>query len=121
MTEHIALLQREICQLEINLERAVKRPGVKQEEIQNIENKIRLKSEILAILSKSHTSCSYGVFWKIQPSDYEHSPEWNQFAGWLDNPGDAMVILERVRNNPRCAAAKIVARYETYEDYGGGL
>lgn len=121
MKEHITLLQREIRQLEINLERAVSRPGVKEEEIRNIENKMRLKRDILAILEKSHANCSYGVFWKIRPSDYEHSPEWNQFAGWLDNPEDAMVILEHVRNNPRCAEAKIVVRSEFYEDYGGSV
>lgn len=119
MTEHIALLEKEIRQLEINFERAVNRPGVKQEETRNLEKKIRLKREILAIVEKSHTSCSYGVFWKIKPSEYEPDPGWSQFAGWADNPEEAMVILEHVRNNPRCAEAKIVSRSEFYEDYGG--
>lgn len=50
MNEHIELLKKEIDTLELNLERAKKKPGVKTEELESIEKKIRLKTEILGVL-----------------------------------------------------------------------
>lgn len=50
MTEHIELLKKEIFILERKLEMARKRPGVKLEEIQNIQKKLLLKYETVAAL-----------------------------------------------------------------------
>lgn len=119
MNKHIELIRREIQILCGNLERAKVRTGVKQEEIQNLENKIQLKTDILEVLEGKCTSDTYAVFWKIQPSDYEPHPEWVQFNGWFRNLDEAIETLERVRSNPRCAEAKIIIRSETFKDYGG--
>lgn len=51
MTEHIELLKKEVFALEKNLEMAKKRPGVRKEEILNIETKIRLKMETAGMLA----------------------------------------------------------------------
>lgn len=53
MIEYIELLQSEICQLKTNLERAMKKPGVQLEEIQQIERKIQLKNDILEIVKQA--------------------------------------------------------------------
>ena len=53
MDDHIELLKKEIKSLTINLSRSKNKPGVKPDEIANIERKIRLKNEILAIVSEA--------------------------------------------------------------------
>ena len=50
MTEHIKLLEREIKELTLNYERAKSKPGVKSEELNAIERKLRLKTEILEVI-----------------------------------------------------------------------
>jgi hypothetical protein len=52
MTEHIALLEKEIREIEINFARAKARPGVKEEELFNLARKLRLKSEICSIIKE---------------------------------------------------------------------
>lgn len=51
--ECIELLEKEIKSLERNLFNAKKRKGVTPDEIANIEKKIRLKTEILNIVSEA--------------------------------------------------------------------
>lgn len=46
----IELLEKELKKLNIDLDKAKKRPGVTQRELDNTEEKIRLKTEILTIL-----------------------------------------------------------------------
>ena len=53
MNECIELLKKEVKALTINLDRAKNRPGVKPDEISNIERKLRLKNEILTIVSEA--------------------------------------------------------------------
>lgn len=105
MTEHIALLEKEIRQLETNLERAMNRPGVTQEEIQNIYNKIRLKRGLLVALSGEKF---YAVFVKFHSTDYEPSPKWKRYSQWLLDESGLKEQLETARRNPRFAAAKVV-------------
>lgn len=119
MTKHIELIRHEIHTLCRNLERAKVRTGVQQEEIQNLENKIQLKTDILEILEGKYTTDTYAVFWKLHPSEYEPHPEWVQFSEWVWDPKEVVEILEWVKTNPRCAEAKIIIRSETFKDYGG--
>ena len=51
MTEHIALLEKEIKELEINYVRAKARSGITDAELANLEKKLRLKCDILSIVS----------------------------------------------------------------------
>ena len=60
MTEHIELLKKEIAKLERNLEMAKKRPGVKPEEIQNIQKKLLLKYETVGALAAFESFKSEG-------------------------------------------------------------
>lgn len=56
MYDQIQLLQSELKTLKINLERAKARPGVTEEELTNLERKIKLKEELLKYLqSNSNT------------------------------------------------------------------
>lgn len=48
--EHIAMLEKEITIARISLEKASARSGVTPEELANIERKIRLKTDILAVI-----------------------------------------------------------------------
>lgn len=50
--EHIAMLEKEITKARISLEKASARSGVTPEEIANLERKIRLKTDILAIVKE---------------------------------------------------------------------
>ena len=50
MTEHIALLEKEIKELQNNYVRAKARLGVKEDELANLEKKLRLKCEILSVV-----------------------------------------------------------------------
>lgn len=52
MNEHIALLEKEIREIEINLARAKARPGVNTEELFNLERKLRLKSDICSVIKE---------------------------------------------------------------------
>lgn len=118
MTEHITMIRQEISKLTLNLERAKSKPNVQPDEIRNIENKLRLKNDILKMLTQKEINSSFAVFWKLPPSEYAPKPEWVQHSAWHRNGIDAIVELVQVKQNPRCAAAKIVIRSEIYEDYG---
>lgn len=50
ISECIKLLVKEIRQLNFSLEHALKKPHATDEEIANIEKKIRLKTEILDVV-----------------------------------------------------------------------
>lgn len=50
MKDHIALLEKEIKKLELNLARAKVRPGVTAQEITNLERNIQLKWETLVLV-----------------------------------------------------------------------
>ena len=52
MDEHIKLLEKEIKWLTINLDRAKNKSSVTSDEIRNLERKIKLKTEILAVISE---------------------------------------------------------------------
>ena len=116
MTEHITLIRQEISKLSLNLERAKSKPGVRQDEIENIENKLRLKNDILKILMQKQVNSTFAVFWKLPQSEYAPTPEWVQHSAWHRTAGEAVMELLQVKQNPRCAAAKIVMRSEIYED-----
>lgn len=118
LRECVELLQNEISALHRNRARAEAKPGVQQEELQNIGNKIRLKTELLGLLERKLHSAIYAVFWKHHASEYEPDPEWTQFGAWYPSLEDTTAELERVLQNPRCAAAKVVMRMEIYEDCG---
>lgn len=52
MMEHIALIEKELKEIQKNYARAQARPGVKEEELINLAKKLRLKSEICSILKE---------------------------------------------------------------------
>lgn len=113
MTEHIALLEKEIQQLEINLGKSFRRTGVTQEEIRNIESKIRIKRELLAAVS-GRKRCA--VFTKMHATDYDSSPRWIQYCSWTLDEAVLRERLEAARENPRFAEAKVVAEVKMYLD-----
>ena len=51
MNEHIKLLEKEIRELEINLERAKKKPGVQEQELTCLNKKLELKQDILCLVT----------------------------------------------------------------------
>lgn len=117
--KHIELIKREITQLTVSLHRAKAKKGARPEEVQNLENKRRLKSDILLVLEHRRGNHQYAVFWKMPPCEYNQNPDWVQFGPWHKTIESAEAELERVKENPRCAAVRIVAHTEIYEVCGG--
>lgn len=117
MGEHIELIRREIEQLRRNLERAKAKPGVRQEELENLLQKIRLKTDLLHLLEKQLDGQDCAVFWIMPPSEFTPNPEFVQFGNWHSDISAAEEELELVRKNPRCAYAKIVIRTVLFTDY----
>jgi hypothetical protein len=56
MKDHVALLEKEIRELEINLERAKKKPGVQEQELNCLNKKLELKRDILTLVKISTDS-----------------------------------------------------------------
>lgn len=52
MNEHIKLLEKEIKKLRIDFERALARPGITQEETDNLCHRLVLKEEIVEVLKR---------------------------------------------------------------------
>lgn len=117
MGEHVDLLKRELRQLSANLERARHKPGVRQEELENLLQKIRLKTDLLHLLEKQLDGQDCAVFWIMPPSEFTPNPEFVQFGNWHSDISAAEEELEWVRKNPRCAHAKIVIRTVLFTDY----
>lgn len=115
--EHKAFLRREIRNMEIRLEQAKERKGVREEEISCIAVKLRVWRELLELLEGMDGQKQYEVYWIRKPSEYEPDPVWEPFGVWHDNVPDAIAERDRMRGNPRCADAKIVVRMEAVTDY----
>lgn len=114
--EHKAFLRLEIKKLEVNLKQARVKNGVTAEELFRISAKIKWRRELLGALESAAGTEVYGVFWKMAPSTYEPEPEWMLYGEWHKSPGEAAEERERVRQNPRCAAVKIVCKSELLAD-----
>lgn len=117
MIEHIELIRREIEQLRRNLERAKAKPGVQPTEIQGVENKIRLKTDILHLLEGRQELQLFAVFWKKQPTIYCPVPRWESYCVWTNSLEEAQEDLDRARHNPRYVDAKIVVQTTIHTDY----
>ena len=115
-SRYIALLEKEIQQLEINIGRAFRRTGVTQEEIRNIESKIRIKRELLAAVS-GRKRCA--VFTTMHATDYEPSPKWVQYCSWMRDVDALRERLAAAQENPRFAEVKVVAEVKMYFDLEG--
>lgn len=58
---------------------------------------------------------SWGVIWKMNPSEYEPEPEVRIYIRNLDNRGTAQLYLDECRRNPRCAEAAVAKFTEVCE------
>ena len=117
MGEHIELIRRELQQLSVNLERAKAKPGVRPEELENLLQKIRLKTDLLHLLEKQLDGQDCAVFWIMPPCEFTPNAEFVQLGNWHSDISAAEEELELVRKNPRCAYAKIVIRTVLFTDY----
>lgn len=116
VNDHREMLVKEISKLQLNLDRAKCRPGVTPQEIENLNKSIRLKKDLLNMITVGPET-RFAVFFKVHASEYEPEPDWVQFHPWYKNLRDAVHFLERAKNNPRFAEVKIVARLTSYWDY----
>jgi hypothetical protein len=117
LTEHIKLLEKEITQLKLNFDRALRKPGCKAKELDDLEKKIELKTETLNVLIKfSESEPTYSVFWKMRQSEYEQNPTWRNEYPWFTDKSSAYAVVNMLMENPKCDVAKIVQKTEIYTD-----